>query len=125
MTIYSLYIEPYYDSQCQQYINIVTINTIPVGPLSDYVTQLRFNTLSDFTGLNNKCRPLCIYAIKTINSRSCNSLNLLSSEQIDDLICFLMENNYTINKDLTKLMNNDRIVLNNGRILLFYINYNK
>ena len=36
----------------------------------------------------------------------------------------LIENNYTVNKDLTKIMNNDKIYLNNGRKLLFYITYN-
>ena len=37
---------------------------------------------------------------------------------------FLMENNYTINKDITKVMNNDKIYVNNGKKLLFYVNYN-
>lgn len=122
MSVYALYIQPYYDSFCEEYINIITINKMPSGPLSNFVSTIRFNRLSEFNTFN-KCNPLCLYAIKTISGISCNNQNILQSEQVDDLINFLIENNYTINKDLTKLMNNDRIYLNNGRKLLFYINH--
>lgn len=123
MSVYALYIQPYYDQNSQQYTNIITINTMPDGPLANYVSNIRFNRLSDFKQFSNNCNPLCIYAIKTITGVSCNNFNLLSSEQLNDLINFLIQNNYTINKDLTKIMNNDRIHLNNGSRLLFYINY--
>lgn len=123
MSTYALYIQPYYNSCNEQYMNIITINKIPSGPLSNYTTNIRFNKLSDFSTSNTNCSPLCIYAIKNITSACCNNLNLLQSDQVDDLVNFLIENNYTINKDLTKIMNNNRIYLNNGRKLLFYINY--
>lgn len=127
MKVYSLYIQPYYDRSAEQYINIITINKLPSGPLADYVTNIRFNKLSDYFGstsytygLNN----LYVYAIKNINN-GCNNCvcELLRAENIDDFIGFLIENNYTVNKDLTKIMGNDKIYLNNGRKLLFYINY--
>ena len=127
MPVYSLYIQPYYDSHSEQYINIITINKTPSGPLANYVTNIRFNKLSDFGGFTNNCTPLCVYAIKNINTINCNNLNnlnLLTPENVDDLVSFLIENNYTVNKDFTKIMNNDKIYLNNGRKLLFYINYN-
>ena len=123
MSIYSLYIQPYYDTISQQYINIVTVNKNPDGPLSNYITTLRYNKLSSLYDSNNTCNPLCIYAIKNISNNSCNNLNLLSCDNIDELIIFLTENNYTVNKDLTKIMNNDKIYINNGKKLLFYINY--
>lgn len=123
MSVYSLYIQPYYDSANEQYTNIVTINKIPSGPLSNYITTLRYNKLSDFSGFNRNCTPLCIYAIKNINNSYCSNLNLISPDNIDDLVTFLIENNYTVNKDLTKIMNNEKIYVNNGKKLLFYINY--
>ena len=123
MSLYSFYIQPYYDTANEQYINIVTINKNPNGPLSNYITTLRYNKLSDFSGFNKTCKPLCIYAIKNINLSSCNNLNLLSAENIDELVTFLIENNYTINKDITKIMNNEKIYVNNGKKLLFYTNY--
>ena len=123
MSVYSLYIQPYYDNISQQYTNIITINKNPNGPLSDYITTLQYNPLSEFSGFNKICSRLCIYAIKNINNIQYNSFNLLSPDNIDDLVIFLTENNYSINKDLTKIMNNDKIYVNNGRKLLFYINY--
>jgi len=123
-SIYSLYIQPYYNSISEQYINIITINKPPTGPLAKYVTNIRFNKLSDFSGFSTSCKPLCMYAIKNISSPQCNNLDLLSPENVDDLISYLIENNYNVNKDLTKIMNNDKIYLNNGKKLLFYINYN-
>ena len=127
MKVYSLYIQPYYDRTEEQYINIVTINKLPSGPLADYITNIRFNKLSDYSGTssyNYGLNNLCVYAIKNINNGYNNGVSeLLRPENIDDLIGFLIENNYTVNKDLTKIMGNDKIYLNNGRKLLFYINY--
>ena len=125
MPVYSLYIQPYYDNHNEQYINIVTINKRPDGALSNYVTNIKFNRLSEYGGFNNirNCAPLCVYAIKNIIMSGCNSLNLLSPENIDELVEFLVENNYTIDKDLTKIMNNNKINLINGKRLLFYIRY--
>ena len=123
MSLYSFYIQPYYDSTNEEYINIITINKKPNGPLSNFVTTLRYNKLSDFSGFNKMCTPLCIYAIKNINTISCNSLNLLSAENVDELVTFLIENSYTINKDVTKIMSNEKVYVNNGKKLLFYVNY--
>ena len=125
MPVYSLYIQPYYDNHNEQYINIVTINKRPDGALINYVTNIKFNRLSEYGGFNNSriCTPLCVYAIKNIIMTGCNNLNLLSPENIDELVAFLVENNYTIDKDLTKIMNNNKINLNNGKRLLFYIRY--
>ena len=123
MSVYSLYIQPYYDYVNEQYTNIVTINKIPNGPLSNYVTTMRYNKLSEFSGFNKICNSSCIYAIKNINKSSfCNS-NLLTPDNIDELISFLIQNNYTINKDITDIMNNEKIYVNNGKKLMFYINF--
>lgn len=132
MQVYSLSIQPYYDNHDEQYINIITINKRPLGALAAYVTNIKYNRLSEYNDHfnNRRCTPLCVYAVKNIygsGSGSCsmNSLDLLAPENIDDLVAFLIENNYTIDKDLTKIMNNDKIYVNNGRRLLFYIRYNQ
>ena len=44
-------------------------------------------------------------------------------DNLDTLVIFLTENNYIINKDITKILNNDKITINNGKKLLFYVNY--
>ena len=127
MSIIAFYIQPYYDSLNKQYFNIITVNTIPNGPLSNYIKNLQFKNLSPFSKNNTTCSNFCLYAIKNINNNNNNNFSyneFLCYDNIDNLIEFLLLNNYTIDKNLTKIMNNDKIYLNNGKKLLFYVKYN-
>ena len=147
MLVYCFYVEPLYDSVIKEYRHIVTINREPEGVLKNYVKRISMSKLSSFkefggSGSGGSC-SMCVYAIKNIDTildggrlggcdygsyGSYGSYgaygDLLSLDNIDNFIMFLIENNYTINKDITKLMNNDKIYLNNGKKLLFYVNYN-
>lgn len=148
MLVYCFYVEPFYDSGIKEYRHIVTINREPEGALKNYVKRISFSKLSSFKGFGGSgsggsgsggsC-SFCVYAIKNIDESlvgggggvgggvgdSCGAYGeLLSVDNIDNFIMFLMENNYTINKDITKVMNNDKIYVNNGKKLLFYVNYN-
>ena len=130
MVNYCFYIQPFYDNIIKEYTHIVVINNLPDGPLKNYVKKTIMPEISLFNGFNAfksnaSCSRQCVYAIKNINN--CNNSgyqDLLSVDNIDELIVFLTENNYTINKDITKIMNNDKIMVNNGKKLLFYVNYN-
>ena len=132
MVLYCFYIQPFYNSFIKEYTHIVVINCEPIGPLKNYVQKIAFPQLSIFKGIgsqNNKCNNLCVYAIKNIDgecSNSCcsNVSDLLSIDNLDSLVIFLIENGYVINKDITKIMNNEKINVNNGRKILFYVNYN-
>ena len=135
MTVYSLFIQPFYDTFNEEYRHIITINKQPDGALGAYVKRIAFPQLSSYKGFGNSggmgsgngCN-LCVYAIKNIDDGCCGNSggvvsDLLCPENVDNLINFLLENNYTINKDITDIMNNDKIYVNNGKKLLFYINY--
>ena len=130
MNTYAFYLVPYYDNYLEQYYNIIQINTIPKGPLSNYIVKMSNPKKSmlnkDFyNNYNTSLQNCCVYVIKNIVNDSCNnSSNLLQFENIDSLVNFLIENNYSINKDLTKIMNNEKIYLNNQKRLIFYVNYN-
>ena len=134
MTIYSLYVQPFYDSFNKEYRHIVTINKSPDGALGSYVKRVSFPKLSTYEGFGNgsggsgSCNS-CVYAIKNIDDGCCGNSaggvvgDLLCPENVDNLINFLLDNSYTINKDITDIMNNDKTYINNGKKLLFYINY--
>ena len=46
--LYSLESMPYYNSICQEYTNILTINKQATGPLKTITRQIRLNKLSPF-----------------------------------------------------------------------------
>ena len=50
MTVYCLYILPFYDSITKEYRHIVTINKEPEGALKPYVKRVMFPKLSSFEG---------------------------------------------------------------------------
>lgn len=135
-----LYIQIYYEPFCKEYIHIITTNRMPTGSLknhikmvrptrkfpdSNYIDSLRLRNISQ----NNNCGSLAItdsicqpqpqsqYQCSNNN----NNNNLLTIDNIDMLVSFLIENGYTINKDITKIMNNDAIYVNNGKKVLFYV----
>lgn len=99
---------PYYDTRCQGYYNILSINKEPVGPLREIVQRISPNKLSDYqTNQYNNCcdsysQDRCIYAIKNFcgDSRS----DFLCIDNISELFTFLMNNGYTIDNSLTNLM---------------------
>lgn len=132
MVVYCFYVQPFYNNLIKEYTHIIVINCEPIGPLKNYVQKTVFPQLSKFEGFGyqrNKCNNLCVYAITNIEgecSSSCcsNVSDLLSIDNLDSLVIFLTENGYVINKDITKIMNNEKINVNNGRKILFYVNYN-
>ncbi len=121
MVVYAIYLEPFYDNINMEYKHVVTINNIPLGPLKDYIIKTVAPKLSIFKSFNSKHQNTCIYIIKNIDN---TNTKLLDIENIDILINFLTVNNYTINNEITKLMNKNKINTNNGKKLLFYIEYN-
>ena len=118
---YTVSSQPYYNSWDQSYMNIITINTIPTGPLSKLVTRIKSNRLSPFTEHNN-CNKECLLGFKSLNSCN-NKTNLMTVDQIPELFYFLSANGYTIDTSLTKMMNLSDIKINNTANLVAFINY--
>ena len=83
------------------YKNIVTISKPPTGPLSDYVIQLKENKLSPFNTENIGCK--CIYAVRSLE----NNATLMLEHEVDTLIAFLIDNDYTVNTQITSMLNNN------------------
>lgn len=112
--VWSLSMRPYYDHYTQRYINIMTINSEPIGPLTHIVRRLNPSRLSDVSSRSNDFENgalHCLYAIQYPNdsqshttNRYHSKLNLMSVDDISELYSFLIENNYDVDYRFTKLM---------------------
>ena len=96
--------QPYLDRFQQCYINILTINMIPAGPLREKVVRIQTPPLSEFKA-PGPCTPLklCALALTSFCHGGCGG-GLMRENEIPDLFSFLLANGYTINEGLTKLL---------------------
>ena len=131
--------QPFYDQFNQCYKNIMVINVFPQGPLKYFVRRTQFPRLSTFqrTGPCNPI-PLCGFAIQSlkgleigfglnrfINNGCCiNNLgcNLMTPDEIPNLITFLTGNGYQIETQITNMLNQSEIKLSNQKIV-FTVTY--
>lgn len=126
----ALFSQPYLDTYNQKYINIVTVNMMPEGPLSKFVVKTMFPLLSEFkSGTNQKQCGLALLstnACQYSNNQSNNKQNLMTADEIPNLMIFLLSNGYTIDTSLTKMFNASDVRFNtdNSNILISFITYN-
>ena len=136
--VWSLSMRPYYDHYSQRYINIMTINSEPFGPLTSIVRRLNPSRLSDVSSRSNdfEDRPYqCLYAIEyphnsypyNNNNHNHSKLNLMNIDDISELYSFLLENNYEVDFRFTKLMQQSTVkpshTSSSPLTLICYISY--
>ena len=139
----SLFSQPYYDPCSQCYLNIVTMNLLPRGPLLKLTRRVKLYPLSEFKEVGNCTRmQTCGIGLRSMrflygsggggfsgggggynNSYSCS--NLMTVEEVPDLFSFLLSNGYTIDTSITKMMNQSsiRYKTNNSNELIALITY--
>ncbi len=131
----SLFSQPYYDPCSQCYLNIVTMNLPPRGPLLKITRRIKFYPLSEFKEPSNCTRlQTCGLGLRSLrflngfvggynNSQSCS--DLMSVDEVPDLFTFLLSNGYTIDARVTKMMNQStiRYKTNNSNELIALITY--
>ncbi len=117
---YAITSQTYYDNRLTCYKNILVINNIPVGELTKYVKRLNMPKVSPFKQ-STDCCPIksCEYVIYKID----NSHEIMTVDDIPDLFGFLMENGYTIDTSLTKMMNKSDVKSSINK-LVCYISMN-
>ena len=119
MATYSIYRRSYLEPTLQSYVNIISINRMPIGPLASIVKKVRFLPLSPFKEYNNDG---CAFAFNSLT----NPGTVMKIEELPDLITFLSYNNYTVDTKLTKIINsNDAAINTMTNNLLFFITYTK
>lgn len=115
MILYSLESMPYYDSILQEYADILIINKPPTGPLKSITKTVRLNKLSPFETYNNLCpKPSCVIGITQIN----NPCKLMCIDDLPNLFEFLINNGYSIDNSVTKILQKSNIKMNGNLICM-------
>lgn len=125
---FTLTSQPYLDEYNKCYKNIITINTIPQGPLAKFVRNLKLPRLSPFQ-VEGPCNPIekCTLAVTNflpninINNRNCS--HLLTPNEMPDLISFLLSNGYQIETQITKMMYQNENKLTNKNLSMIVTYY--
>ena len=112
---FTITVKPYLDTFNKTYRNILTVNIVPQGPLAQFIQLLRLPPLSPFQQHNNyNNNKVCCYAIMNFFG---GNYNLMSPDNYPDLLSFLTSNGYQIETQLTALMNQSEVKMNNSRVL--------
>lgn len=138
----SLFSQPYYDPCSQCYLNIITMNLPPRGPLLKITRRVKLYPLSEFKEPSNCTRlQTCGLGLRSLrflpefggfggggtggynNSYSCS--DLMTVDEVPDLFSFLLSNGYSIDTRITKMMNQSsiRYKTNNSNELIALITY--
>ena len=108
--------QPFYDEYNECYKNIIMVNAEPQGPIRRIVRRIKLPKLSPFQQ-DNPCNPIqkCGLALQSL--RGINyCCNLMTPNEIPDLITFLTGNNYQIETQITNMLNQSEIKLADKKI---------
>ena len=106
MNLYTLQSIPYYNTIIQQYTNILILNKQPEGELLKITKRINQNKLSPFKTNSNICHaPNCLYAITKIDNRN----ELMCIDELPDLFEYLLNNNYEVDNQVTKIMQKSNV----------------
>ena len=113
---FSLYLEPILNSYWKTYMQIITVNTVPNGPLRDLVMMISVPKLSSFQNAStnspffhgSNCVPcLMRYPANTIGgSGSAFRMNdaFMGADDIPSVLSYLESHGYTIQTELTHML---------------------
>jgi len=115
---YTVSTQVFYDNQNTCYKPIIVIDRKPLAPLSTIVKTLYTPKLSPFQQAT-PCSPIksCVQAIYNPE----NTNELLTINELSLLFSFLTTNGYTIDTDLTNMLNNSKISMSNKLICFISI----
>jgi hypothetical protein len=121
MNTFTVTTQPYYDPHNQCYKNILMVNIEPQGPLRRLVRRIQLPRLSPFQK-DGPCYTVqkCGLALSGLtNGYNCN---LMTPDEIPSLISFLQANGYQIETQITNMLNQSEVKINNKRIV-FTVSY--
>ena len=119
MSTYTLFLQNYLDKTKDCYRKIITIDRMPVGPLSKITRRIQNPPLSPFSNSYSKCssRQSCIFALT--HQDRCSEL--MEAEDIPILYTYLASNGYTIQSNLTQMTTGTNVRFENS--LITFISY--
>lgn len=127
--------QPFYDQYNQCYKNIMMVNIEPQGPLRQLVRRTKLPRLSPFQR-DGPCNSIqqCGLSIQSLRGTTFASnqytgcckqnsgCDLMTPDEIPDLISFLQANGYQLETQITNMLNQSEIKLSDRR-LAFTVTY--
>ena len=111
--------QPFYDQYNQCYKNILTVNPEPRGPIRKIVRRIKLPKLSPFQR-EGPCNPIpqCALTLQSLNgfNNCCKGSDLMSPDEIPELITFLFGNGYQIETQITNMLNQSEVKISNKKI---------
>lgn len=97
---FSLYLEPVYNQFLQIYQNIITLDRLPSGPISQLVSRINFPKLSPFqTNSSTFHGEQCVYTLMRYPGPKRHD-SFMYSDDIPSVFSYLQTNGYTIDNHL-------------------------
>lgn len=129
---FSMFLESILDSYSQTYLQVITLSSMPSGPLASMVKMIHLPKLSPFVVTNhNECQhDNCLYVLFRYPTEMCNSLkntsNYMFSHDIPAVFSYFTDNGYIVDKDVSKTMNNSHVSVGStgsNRRFICFVNY--
>jgi hypothetical protein len=113
-TTFTMYLEPIRTNINKTYQNIITLSTMPPGPIADMVKPMSFDKLSPFQqngpfyeGFG--CTNALLRYPKQAKSSIKNGDYFMTTDDIPSVLSYLQTNGYTVDTNMTKLMFKSRV----------------
>ena len=109
-----LYLEPVLNSYFKSYQNILTVSSMPSGPLRNLVSRIKFPKLSEFSTFS----PFSSFSIECgtyVLGRYTSSINMsngdsfMYADDIPSVLSYLVANGYTIDTSLTTMLQKSEV----------------
>lgn len=111
---FTVYVEAYLDTYNKEYLNIITVDKMPTGPLAPLIVYISSQKLSPFQSqcaFSNNC---AMAISRYYNKGACKKGNrFLLAEDIPSLLSFLQANGYSIDTTITKMIQRSNINIGN------------
>ena len=112
-----IYLEPFFNTFHKTYQNIISINSIPDGPLADFVTSISITKLSPFQQItsiannpSNCIHVLLRYPKHSHTTSIKNTDYLMGHDDIPSVLSYLHSNGYIVDTQLTKMLSKNGLV---------------
>ena len=120
-----LYLEPVLNTYYKTYQNIITISTMPSGPLADLVTTINMPKLSPFQEFGQFSSPNfgrgfgCTYVLLRYPKSACgvsggvgkNIDYFMGADDIPSVLAYLQKHGYNVDTGITKMLFKSRITI--------------
>jgi len=123
---------PYYDRNCQQYQNILMVNTVPEGPLGAFIRKIQIPRLhreaTSYSSIEGCGLAITnpffnhVYNSFSNNNNHCKN-GLMTPNEIPDLYSFLTSNGYQIETQLTNMLNQSGVKITPGKQIVCMATY--